>query len=48
MILGIEWNVDAQIIDGWSTPNLYGLLFVTGLIIGFFVIKKMFAAEQIP
>jgi prolipoprotein diacylglyceryl transferase len=48
MILGIEWNVDAQIIDGMSTPNLYGLLFVTGLIVGFFVIKRMFAAEQIP
>lgn len=47
MILGIDWKVDAQIIDGWSTPNLYGLLFVSGLIIGFFVIKKMFKSEGI-
>lgn len=47
MILGIDWNVDAQLIDGWSTPNLYGLLFVSGLIIGFFVIKRMFLKEGI-
>lgn len=48
MILGIEWNVSSQLIDGWSTPNLYGLLFVTGLIIGFYVIKRMFKAEGVP
>lgn len=47
MILGIDWKVDAQLIDGWSTPNLYGLLFVTGIIIGFFVIKRMFKAEGV-
>jgi len=48
VILGIEWNVTSQLIDGWNTPNLYGLLFVTGLIIGFYVIKKMFKKEGIP
>ena len=48
MVLGIDWKVDAQLIDGWSTPNLYGLLFVSGLIIGFFVIKRMFKKEEIP
>jgi len=48
VILGIEWNVSSQLIDGWNTPNLYGLLFVTGLIIGFYVIKKMFKNEGVP
>lgn len=48
MILGIDWNMDAQLIDGWSTPNLYGLLFVSGLIIGFFVVKRMFKNEGVP
>ncbi|MDX1652984.1 MAG: prolipoprotein diacylglyceryl transferase [Brumimicrobium sp.] len=48
MVLGIEWNVESQLIDGWNTPNLYGILFVTGLIIGFYVIKKMFRKEGIP
>lgn len=48
MNLAINWTVDSQIIDGWNTPNLYGLLFVSGLIIGFFVIKRMFKSEQIP
>ena len=48
MILGIEWNMSSELIDGWSTPNLYGLLFVTGLIIGFFVIKRIFKHEGVP
>lgn len=47
MILSIQWAVDSQLIDGWRTPNLYGLLFVSGIILGYFVIRKMFKAEQI-
>ncbi|MCE2685675.1 MAG: prolipoprotein diacylglyceryl transferase [Cryomorphaceae bacterium] len=47
MILSIRWAVDSQLIDGWRTPNLYGLLFVSGIILGYFVIRKMFKAEQI-
>ena len=48
MIGAIDWNVTSQLIDGWATPNKYGLLFVSGLIIGFFVMKKMFNREGIP
>lgn len=48
MVLGIDWNVSSELIEGWATPNKYGLLFVTGLIIGFFVIKRMFKKEGIP
>ena len=48
MNLTIDWKVSSEIIPGWATPNLYGLLFVTGLVIGFFVIKKMFKKEGIP
>lgn len=48
MILGIDWKVTSQLIDGYSTPNLYGLLFVSGMIIGYFVIRKMFRSESIP
>ena len=47
MILAINWTVDSQLIDGWSTPNLYGLLFVTGLFLGFYVVKRMFQKENI-
>lgn len=47
MILGIDWKVTSEIIEGWNTPNLYGLLFVSGLIIGYFVIRRMFRAEGI-
>ena len=47
MIQAIHWDVTPEIIDGWSTPNFYGLLFVTGLMIGYFVIRKMFLKENI-
>ena len=47
MILSIHWAIDSQLIDGWRTPNLYGLLFVSGIILGYFVIRKMFKAEQV-
>ena len=47
MLLTINWAVNSEIIDGYRTPNLYGLLFVTGLILGYFVVKKMFQKEQI-
>lgn len=48
MIAAIDWNVKSELINGWATPNKYGLLFVTGLVIGFFVIKRMFKKEGIP
>ena len=47
MILAINWTVSSEIIEGWRTPNWYGLLFVSGLIIGYFVIKRMFQKENI-
>ena len=47
MILAIDWTVTPELIDGWRTPNWYGLLFVTGLIIGYFVVKRMFKKEGI-
>lgn len=46
MFLAINWAVDSEIIDGLRTPNLYGLLFVSGLIIGYFVVKKMYEKEN--
>jgi phosphatidylglycerol---prolipoprotein diacylglyceryl transferase len=47
VILGIDWKVTSELIDGWATPNKYGLLFVSGLIIGFYVIKKIYKSENI-
>lgn len=46
MIAVIDWDVSSELIDGYKTPNLYGLLFVTGLILGYFVIKRMFKKEN--
>lgn len=47
MLLEIIWDVDPELIDGWRTPNKYGLLFVTGLILGYWVISKIFKKEGI-
>lgn len=47
MILEIIWDVNPELIEGWKTPNKYGLLFVTGLIIGYYVIKRMFTKEGV-
>lgn len=43
----INWDVTPELIDGWRTPNLYGLLFVSGLILGYFVIRKMFKKDDL-
>ena len=48
MNLAINWNVRPELFEGLKTPNLYGLLFVSGLIIGYFVIKKVFKKEHVP
>ncbi|MFN5844082.1 MAG: prolipoprotein diacylglyceryl transferase [Flavobacteriia bacterium] len=47
MIAAINWDVSSELIDGYKTPNLYGLLFVSGLILGYFVVRKMFRKEGI-
>lgn len=46
MNLAIVWDVTPEIIPGYKTPNLYGLLFVSGLILGFFVVKRFFKREN--
>lgn len=43
----IVWDVSPQIIPGWNTPNYYSLLFITGIILGFYTIKKMFKNEGV-
>ncbi|MGB0914588.1 MAG: prolipoprotein diacylglyceryl transferase [Crocinitomicaceae bacterium] len=47
MRLAINWDVSSELIEGYNTPNLYGLLFVSGLIIGYLVVKRMYKREQI-
>lgn len=48
MLGAIKWDFNPEIIEGYPTPNYYGLLFVTGLVLGFFVIRKMFRKEGVP
>lgn len=47
MIAYIDWTVSSELIPGFKTPNLYGVLFVSGLIIGYFLIKNRFKKEEI-
>lgn len=48
MLMQIVWDVDPQIFPKLKTPNYYGLLFVTGIFLGFLTIKKMFKKEDVP
>ncbi len=45
--LYIHWDVTPEIIEGLRAPNFYSLLFVTGLILGYFVIRRMFRFEGV-
>jgi prolipoprotein diacylglyceryl transferase len=47
MLMQIVWDVTPEIIPGWKTPNYYGLLFVTGIFLGFLTIKRMFKKEGV-
>jgi prolipoprotein diacylglyceryl transferase len=47
VLFAINWSFDAEIIPGYRTPNWYGLLFVSGMIFGYFVIRAMFKRENI-
>ncbi len=47
MLMQIVWDVTPEIIPGWKTPNYYGLLFVTGIFLGFLTIKRIFKKEGI-
>jgi prolipoprotein diacylglyceryl transferase len=46
--LAIHWNFNPQIINGYDTPNYYGLLFITGLMLGYTHIKRTFKSEHVP
>jgi phosphatidylglycerol---prolipoprotein diacylglyceryl transferase len=46
MNLFITWDVKPELIEGWKTPNLYGLLFVLGLILAFFVSKRLYKRDN--
>ncbi len=47
MIAAINWSMGSELVEGWRTPNLYGLLFVSGMFLGYFVIKPMFKKEGV-
>ncbi len=46
----IEWNVDPEIVRLFGTFPLkyYGLLFVTGLVLGYLIVKRVYIFEKIP
>jgi len=50
MIVYINWNVDPQIIKlfGIFSIGYYGLLFVTGLFIGYLIVKQIYLKEKVP
>lgn len=48
-LLAIEWNVSPEIIQlGPITLRWYGLLFALGFLLGLFMVRRMFLAENAP
>ena len=48
-LLSIHWNIDPQLFPGsWIGVRWYGLLFASGFMIGFYVMRKMFRSESVP
>jgi len=46
----IHWNIDSEIIILFNTFPIkyYGLLFITGLLLSYHILKKIFISESIP
>jgi phosphatidylglycerol---prolipoprotein diacylglyceryl transferase len=51
MVTGfINWNIDPEIIKLFGVISLryYGLLFVSGLFLGYFIVKRIYIKENLP
>lgn len=47
MDLSIVWNVGTGVIPGFDRPNKYALLFITGIILGYYVVKRIYNREKV-
>lgn len=47
MDLSILWNVGPEVIPGFDRPNKYALLFITGIILGYYIVKRIYTKEKI-
>ena len=51
MVTGfINWNIDPEIIKLFGVISLryYGILFVTGLFLGYYIVKRIYIKENLP
>ncbi|MEZ4937341.1 MAG: prolipoprotein diacylglyceryl transferase [Crocinitomicaceae bacterium] len=47
MDLSIVWNVGPEVIPGFDRPNKYALFFIGGIILGYYLIKRIYAKEKV-
>ena len=47
MDLSIIWNVGTEVIPGFDRPNKYALLFITGIILGYYIVKRIYKKEKV-
>lgn len=49
LLLAIEWNVNPEIVGiGGFSLRWYSLLFASGFILGYMIVKRMFQRENVP
>lgn len=47
MDLSIIWNVGSEVIPGLSRPNKYALFFIGGIILGYYIVKRIYKKEKV-
>jgi prolipoprotein diacylglyceryltransferase len=47
MDLSILWTVGPEVIPGFDRPNKYALCFIGGIILGYYIVKRIYAKEKV-
>ncbi|MEO9531442.1 MAG: prolipoprotein diacylglyceryl transferase [Crocinitomicaceae bacterium] len=47
-ILSVVWNFEPRVVPSWEMPVWYGIMWALGFLIGFKILQKMYASENVP
>lgn len=46
MDLSIIWSIGPEVIPGFDRPNKYALLFIGGILLGYYIVKRIYTREK--
>jgi len=47
-LLEVVWNFEPRVVPTWKLPAWYGIMWALGFIVGYQILKKMYASEKMP